>query len=64
MKTYKRTCIKEFEITAKNGDYFKAVRGKKYLTSNECKDGTVTVFKNFWIKVPINNFAEVVDEPN
>lgn len=57
MQTFNRICIKDWEITAENGDHFKAVRGKEYTTSTEHEDGTVTVFSNYWVRVPVDHFA-------
>ena len=56
----KQLCIKSYEITAKNGDYFKAQQGKEYTTTvpKEDKD-TVTVFSNFWVPVPKEHFVLV-----
>jgi len=56
MITYKRICIKDFEITAKNGDHFKCNRGNEYTTSQD-RGGFVTVMSNFWVDVPIDHFA-------
>lgn len=57
MEVCTRICVKEWEIKAKNGDHWKAERGKEYTTSPRLKDGTVTVFSNFWVPVPANNFG-------
>ncbi len=56
MTTFNRICIKDYEVTAENGDHFEVKRGQEYLTSPE-KDSKVTVFSNFWVKVPVNVFA-------
>jgi len=56
MKTFSRICIKDYEVTAENGDHFEIKRGKEYLTSEE-KDGTVCVFTKFWVYVPVDLFA-------
>jgi hypothetical protein len=47
MTTFKRICIRDFAVTAQNGDHFEVRRGREYLTSKE-KDGKVTVFTIFW----------------
>ena len=57
MKTYKRICIEDWEITAQDGDHFKVERGKEYLTSKVTDEGKVVVFSNFWVPVPVENFA-------
>ncbi|MHA1523226.1 MAG: hypothetical protein ACTSY1_02325 [Alphaproteobacteria bacterium] len=60
MQTYNRICIKDWEITAKNGDHFKVERGQEYLTS-PALDGKVTVFSTFWVPVPVLVFAGAVE---
>lgn len=57
MRTFKRICIKDWSITANNGDHFEVTRGEEVITSSDNDDATCTVFKNFWVKVPINCFA-------
>ena len=56
MRTYKRICVKDFEVTAENGDHFKVKRGKEYTTSID-KEGSVLVISNFWVHVPVEHFA-------
>ena len=56
MITFKRICIRDHRIMAENGDTLKLERGKEYTTSAE-KDGEVTVFSSFWVKVPVDLFA-------
>ena len=55
-------CIKSFEITAENGDHWKAEQGKTYTTTVP-EDGraTVIVFSQFWVPVPKDRF--VILEP-
>jgi hypothetical protein len=55
VRTYKRICVKAWDIKAENGDFFKVERGKEYMTSDE-KDGHVVVFSNFWVPVPVECF--------
>ena len=57
MTTFKRICIQDWEVTAKNGDHFEVERGKEYITSGEHGDGTVTVFGTFFVPVPRVYFA-------
>ena len=67
MDTYNRICIKEYEVTAENGDHFKVERGKEYTTSAvDCSCGSigpdpvkdhVIVFSNYWVPVPVEYFA-------
>ena len=56
--TVEQLCIKSFEVTAENGDHWKAKQGKVYTTTVPEEGGdTVTVFSNFWVKVPKDNFV-------
>jgi len=66
VKTFKRICIKDWEITAENGDYFKVERGKEYITSavNDApkigpknEENCVIVFSSYWVPVPVDVFA-------
>lgn len=51
-------CIKSYEVTAKNGDYWKAQQGKTYTTTVPSADNeTVTVFSDFWVSVPKEHFV-------
>jgi hypothetical protein len=60
MKTIKQLCIKSYEITAKNGDYFKAYQGKEYITSlPKIGEDTVTVFSSYWVNAPKDHFVPV-----
>ena len=56
----KQLCIKSYEITAQNGDYFKAQQGKEYTTTvpTEGKED-ITVFSNYWVSVPKEHFVLV-----
>jgi len=57
MKIIKQLCIKSYEVTAQNGDHFKAMQGEKYTTSVPVDEkDTVMVFSNFWVFVPKENF--------
>ena len=56
MKVIEQTCIKDWEITAQNGDYFKAEKGKSYTTTVP-KNGSVVVFSNYWVRVPKECFV-------
>jgi hypothetical protein len=56
MITYRRICIKDYVLEAQNGDRLELHCGREYLTSRE-HDGQVTVFTNFWVKVPIELFT-------
>lgn len=54
-----RIARKQWEITAENGDHFKIVVGKQYTTTvRPYEDGTVTLFSNFWLRVPFDVFAD------
>jgi hypothetical protein len=62
MNVIPQLCIKSYEITAQNGDYFKAEQGKTYTTTipDEDKD-TVTVFTKYWVPVPKEHFVPKED---
>jgi hypothetical protein len=63
MRTYNRICIKDYTLSALNKDCLELKRGKEYLTS-PAENGEVTVFTNFWVKVPEEIFAgEVLFTP-
>jgi hypothetical protein len=54
-----RIARKDWEITAENGDHFAVKPGKAYTTTVQpYEDGTVTVFSNFWVRVPFDVFAD------
>ena len=57
MRTFKRRCIEDYTLEARNGDRLELKRGKEYLTSAEHDDGTVTVFTKFWVRVDPALFA-------
>jgi len=51
-------CIKSSEVIAENGDYCKIEQGKIYTTTTPRSDSdTVTVFSNFWVRAPKDNFV-------
>ena len=62
MRTTQREVLKHFEITAENGDHFEINAGEVYTTALEKEDGTVTVFSNFWVSVPISYFKPIYRE--
>lgn len=53
----KQLCIKGWEITAENGDYWKAEQGKTYTTTVPDEKPYVTVFSRYWVKAPKENFV-------
>lgn len=57
METYRRICIEDFTLEAKNGDRLELKRGTEYLTSSIEPNQTVTVFTTFWVPVPVRIFA-------
>ena len=59
MRMYDRICIKDYSVTAQNGDHFEIKRGQEYITSFS-KFGKVIVYSNFWVKVPTKHFAGAV----
>jgi len=56
MKTLKRKCVKNYELTS-DGLTAKVERDKKYITTEE-RDGMVTVFSNYWFTVPEYVFSD------
>jgi len=51
-------CIESYEITAQNGDHWKAEQGRRYTTTAPCSDKeTITVFTNYWVRVPKKHFV-------
>lgn len=56
MKTWNRICIREYTVADQDGNSWTAHRGQEYLTSAE-HDGHVTVFANYWVKVPVSIFG-------
>ena len=59
MKTKQRLCGRKWSVTAENGDHFAVERGKEYTTTAWVHDdNTVTVFSNFWVRVPIGVFFD------
>lgn len=50
-------CVRSFEITAENGDHWKAEQGETYTTTipDDEKD-TVVVFSRFWVPIPKGHF--------
>jgi hypothetical protein len=53
-----RIAARDWEITAENGDHFAVKAGKQYTTTKHPRaDGSVTVFSNFWVPVPIDVFG-------
>ena len=56
-KIVEQLCIKSWEISAENGDHFKVVQGKTYTTTVPSDSEYVTVFSNYWVKAPKENFV-------
>lgn len=50
-------CVKSYEISAENGDHWKAEQGRVYTTTVPTEKETVTVFSNFWVAVPKEHFV-------
>jgi len=59
MKVFNSICIEDHTVLAQNGDRQDLVRGKEYTISGE-KDGIVTVFSSFRVKVPATLFAGTI----
>jgi len=53
-------CIKSYEITAENGDHWKAEQGETYTTTIPVpRRKMVTVFSRFWVPVPKEHFVPI-----
>jgi len=64
MKIVEQLCIKSWEITAQNGDYWKAEQGKTYTTSVPRDDKeTVCVFHRYWVHAPKDHFVVCENNP-
>ena len=61
MQTFKRLCVEDYAVEAKNGDHFELKRGKEYLTSRAQADGEVAVYSTFWVVVPLSLFGDAVE---
>ena len=71
MKTFRRICIKDYEIIDSTGATFSLRRGEEYRTSAinnapsivgpEAKEGHVVVFSNYWVSVPVDIFAGEIE---
>ena len=57
MKTLEQLCIKTFNIIEDGKLVWSAKQGKKYTTSLPNILGNVTVFTNYWVAVPKENFV-------
>jgi hypothetical protein len=57
---YQGICLRDFTLEAKNGDRLELKRGKEYTISDIWDDGTVTVFTNYWARVPSDLFGGVL----
>lgn len=60
MQTFNRICIKDFELQSQAGERLILKRGKEYTTSPEV-DGIVTVFSEYWDKIPVDVFAGAIE---
>lgn len=61
MQTFNRICIKDFTVTADNGDSFTLKRGREYLTSAVGNAPSVVVFDTYWVHVPADIFAGEIE---
>lgn len=51
-------CIKSFNIKDEDGKSWSAEQGKEYTTTVPKDDtDTITVFSNYWVKVPKSHFV-------
>ena len=56
-QTFKRICLMDYPIQDANGTTFTLRRAKEYITSPVREDGTVLVFSQYWVRVPVTLFA-------
>ncbi len=60
MVVIEQLCIKSWSIEAQNGDRWRAEQGKRYTTAiPKESEENVTVYSNFWVKVPKECFVPV-----
>jgi len=67
MRTFRRICIKDYEVADEDGNVAKIERGREYITSavndapkilnQELIAGHVIVFADYWFPVPVEYFA-------
>lgn len=57
VKVYKRICLYDHTITDDEGTSFTLKRGTEYTTSGPLEDGTVMVFSQYWVRVPLALFG-------
>lgn len=61
MKVVERLVVKDWEITAENGDHFEIKWGETYTTLKDLTaGGKVVVFSRYWLTVPADCFAPEV----
>ena len=56
MTTFKRICLEDYTVIDAEGTAFTLHRAEEYTTSAE-RDGTVMVFSQYWVRVPLRIFA-------
>ena len=56
MTTFKRICIKNYQISDDDDNVLTLIQGQEYLTSAD-KGGEVCVFTRYWVYVPADIFA-------
>ena len=54
-----RVAIRDWHIEAENGDRQEVKAGQSYTTTLNPVNGFVVLFSSFWVKVPIDVFAEI-----
>ena len=57
METFKRICIKDFELESRIGQKFSIKQGEEYLTSSIDENNNVMVFSSYWVNVPVSFFS-------
>jgi len=64
VKVYQRVCVREETyVDPDTQAEFKLEKGKSYTTS-WAENGTVMLFSQYWIRVPVSLFAPIPEEPH
>ena len=58
MTTFKRICTTDYILEDSIGQTLKLYRSKEYLTSEPDENNYVTVFAEYWVKLPISIFED------
>lgn len=56
-----RMAARDWFVEDQQGNRQDVKRGKSYTTTKEAKDGQVILFSSYWVRVPLDVFAEPAD---